>query len=112
MGHLFYLGLDRDHLGLYYSPKTLFLGSVFLGFKAHKAANSLPANQVLTMVCDNVTRIEEIKFDNSQSLDLNNVFNYSGFFPVAINFLRRIPVIGTLLNLPGISMVINTKHFQ
>ena len=43
------------------------------------------------MVCDNVTRIEEIKFDNSQSLDLNNVFNYSGFFPVAINFLRRIP---------------------
>lgn len=28
---------------------------------------------------------------------------FSGFFPVAINFLRRIPVIGTLLNLPGIS---------
>jgi hypothetical protein len=30
---------------------------------------------------------------------------FSGFFPVAINFLRRIPVIGTLLNLPGISSV-------
>jgi hypothetical protein len=30
---------------------------------------------------------------------------FSGFFPVAINFLRRIPVIGTILNLPGISSV-------
>ena len=30
---------------------------------------------------------------------------YSGFFPVAINFLRRIPVIGTILNMPGISTV-------
>ena len=29
----------------------------------------------------------------------------SGFFPVAINFLRRIPVIGSLLNLPVISTV-------
>merc|ERR1712042_213310 len=28
---------------------------------------------------------------------------FSGFFPVAINFLRRIPVIGSFLNLPGIS---------
>merc|ERR1712203_390456 len=28
---------------------------------------------------------------------------FLGFFPVAINFLRRIPVIGTLLNLPVIS---------
>jgi len=28
---------------------------------------------------------------------------FSGFFPVAINFLRRIPVIGSLLNLPVIS---------
>ena len=28
---------------------------------------------------------------------------FSGFFPVAINFLRRIPVIGQILNLPGIS---------
>ena len=33
------------------------------------------------------------------------VLLFSGFFPVAINFLRRIPVIGTLLNLPGISSV-------
>jgi len=30
---------------------------------------------------------------------------FSGFFPVAINFLRRIPVIGTLLNLPVISTI-------
>lgn len=28
---------------------------------------------------------------------------FSGFFPVAINFLRRLPVIGTLLSMPGIS---------
>jgi len=30
---------------------------------------------------------------------------FSGFFPVVINFLRRLPVIGLLLNLPGISTV-------
>ena len=29
----------------------------------------------------------------------------SGFFPVAVNFLRRVPVIGTILNLPGIRSV-------
>ena len=28
---------------------------------------------------------------------------FSGFFLVAINFLRRIPVLGLILNLPGIS---------
>jgi len=28
---------------------------------------------------------------------------FSGFFPVVINFLRRVPVIGLVLNLPGIS---------
>ncbi|XP_046373354.1 vesicle transport protein GOT1B-like [Haliotis cracherodii] len=27
---------------------------------------------------------------------------FSGFFPVAVNFLRRVPVVGTILNLPGI----------
>ena len=27
---------------------------------------------------------------------------FSGFFPVAVNFLRRIPVIGTILNMPPI----------
>ncbi|ESO97367.1 hypothetical protein LOTGIDRAFT_159400 [Lottia gigantea] len=27
---------------------------------------------------------------------------FSGFFPVAINFLRRVPIIGTILYLPGI----------
>ncbi|CAB4067193.1 Vesicle transport protein GOT1A,Probable Golgi transport protein 1,Vesicle transport protein GOT1,Vesicle transport protein GOT1B [Lepeophtheirus salmonis] len=30
---------------------------------------------------------------------------FSGFFPVAINFLRRIPIIGTFLSLPGISSI-------
>lgn len=33
-------------------------------------------------------------------LTFNNIF--SGFFPVAVDFLRRIPVLGTLLSLPGI----------
>ncbi|CAL4189351.1 unnamed protein product, partial [Meganyctiphanes norvegica] len=28
---------------------------------------------------------------------------FSGFFPVAINFLRRMPVIGNILNLPFLS---------
>ncbi|KAG7160190.1 Vesicle transport protein GOT1A-like [Homarus americanus] len=28
---------------------------------------------------------------------------FSGFFPVAVNFLRRMPVIGQILNLPFIS---------
>ncbi|XP_044764765.1 vesicle transport protein GOT1B [Coccinella septempunctata] len=32
---------------------------------------------------------------------------FSGFFPVAINFLRRVPVLGTLLNLPGLSMILD-----
>merc|ERR1712115_484780 len=27
---------------------------------------------------------------------------FSGFFPVAVNFLRRIPIIGTILNMPPI----------
>ncbi|XP_072034795.1 vesicle transport protein GOT1B-like [Amphiura filiformis] len=31
---------------------------------------------------------------------------FGGFLPVAINFLRRVPVIGTLLNLPGISSLV------
>nr|CAD7454282.1 unnamed protein product [Timema tahoe] len=32
---------------------------------------------------------------------------FSGFFPAAINFLRRVPLLGTVLNLPGIRMVID-----
>ncbi|XP_030752872.1 vesicle transport protein GOT1B isoform X2 [Sitophilus oryzae] len=32
---------------------------------------------------------------------------FSGFFPVAINFLRRVPILGTILYLPGISKLIN-----
>ena len=35
----------------------------------------------------------------------------SGFLPVAVNFLRRIPVIGTILNLPGISYVSKLHSF-
>ncbi|KAK5640644.1 hypothetical protein RI129_011455, partial [Pyrocoelia pectoralis] len=33
------------------------------------------------------------------------VLLFSGFFPVAINFLRRVPILGTVLNMPGLSMV-------
>merc|ERR1712150_319749 len=33
---------------------------------------------------------------------------FSGFFPVAINFLRRIPVIGTLLNMPPIGTYLDS----
>lgn len=32
---------------------------------------------------------------------------FSGFLPVAINFLRRVPVLGTLLNLPIISRILD-----
>ncbi|GLH01853.1 hypothetical protein R5R35_003623 [Gryllus longicercus] len=35
------------------------------------------------------------------------VLLFSGFFPVAINFLRRVPVLGTLLNLPGIRGIVD-----
>ncbi|XP_034255636.1 vesicle transport protein GOT1B [Thrips palmi] len=35
------------------------------------------------------------------------VLLFSGFFPVAINFLRRVPVLGTFLNLPGVSGVVD-----
>ncbi|XP_014257018.1 vesicle transport protein GOT1B [Cimex lectularius] len=35
------------------------------------------------------------------------VLLFSGFFPVAINFLRRIPVLGTIMNLPGIYSVVD-----
>ncbi|GAU98168.1 hypothetical protein RvY_09348 [Ramazzottius varieornatus] len=32
---------------------------------------------------------------------------FSGFFPVALSFIRRLPVIGTVLNMPGISRVVS-----
>lgn len=32
---------------------------------------------------------------------------FSGFFPVAINFLRRVPVLGTILNFPGLSYLLD-----
>lgn len=35
------------------------------------------------------------------------VLLFSGFFPVAINFLRRVPVLGTMLSLPGIRGIID-----
>ncbi|XP_015607266.1 vesicle transport protein GOT1B isoform X2 [Cephus cinctus] len=35
------------------------------------------------------------------------VLLFSGFLPVAINFLRRVPVLGTLLNMPGLSRILD-----
>ncbi|XP_044732993.1 vesicle transport protein GOT1B [Chrysoperla carnea] len=35
------------------------------------------------------------------------VLLFSGFFPVAINFLRRVPILGTFLNMPGISSILD-----
>ncbi|XP_046416540.1 vesicle transport protein GOT1B isoform X1 [Neodiprion pinetum] len=35
------------------------------------------------------------------------VILFSGFLPVAINFLRRVPILGTFLNMPGISRVLD-----
>uniref|UniRef100_A0A336LUM9 CSON002262 protein n=1 Tax=Culicoides sonorensis TaxID=179676 RepID=A0A336LUM9_CULSO len=32
---------------------------------------------------------------------------FSGFFPVAINFLRRVPILRNILNAPGINTVID-----
>lgn len=35
------------------------------------------------------------------------VLLFSGFFPVVINFLRRIPLLGNLLNLPVINTIVD-----
>ncbi|XP_011314046.1 vesicle transport protein GOT1B isoform X1 [Fopius arisanus] len=35
------------------------------------------------------------------------VLLFSGFLPVAINFLRRVPILGTFLNMPGISRILD-----
>ncbi|KAF2880086.1 hypothetical protein ILUMI_26098 [Ignelater luminosus] len=35
------------------------------------------------------------------------VLLFSGFFPVAVNFIRRVPVLGTILNMPGISRLVD-----
>jgi len=32
---------------------------------------------------------------------------FGGFLPVAINFLRRVPVLGTILNLPGLRQLLD-----
>ncbi|XP_022920635.1 vesicle transport protein GOT1B [Onthophagus taurus] len=32
---------------------------------------------------------------------------FSGFLPVAVNFLRRVPILGTILNFPGISAILD-----
>ena len=46
------------------------------------------------------------------STEVITVVIFSGFFPVVINFLRRVPVIGNILNLPGISMVCRLYLFH
>ena len=46
------------------------------------------------------------------STEVITVVIFSGFFPVVINFLRRVPVIGNILNLPGISMVCRLNIFH
>lgn len=35
------------------------------------------------------------------------VLLFSGFFPVVVNFLRRIPLLGNILNLPVISTIVD-----
>ncbi|XP_031569560.1 vesicle transport protein GOT1B-like [Actinia tenebrosa] len=35
------------------------------------------------------------------------VLLFSGFFPVVVNFLRRVPIIGNILNLPIISTIVS-----
>ncbi|XP_076248822.1 LOW QUALITY PROTEIN: vesicle transport protein GOT1B [Calliopsis andreniformis] len=35
------------------------------------------------------------------------VLLFSGFLPVAINFLRRVPVLGTILSMPGLSKILD-----
>uniref|UniRef100_A0A6Q2YCM2 Uncharacterized protein n=1 Tax=Esox lucius TaxID=8010 RepID=A0A6Q2YCM2_ESOLU len=32
---------------------------------------------------------------------------FRGFFPVAVGFIRRVPVLGSILNLPGISGLVD-----
>jgi len=32
---------------------------------------------------------------------------FGGFIPAAVNFLRRVPVLGTVLNMPGVSTVMD-----
>uniref|UniRef100_F1LBS1 Golgi transport protein 1 n=1 Tax=Ascaris suum TaxID=6253 RepID=F1LBS1_ASCSU len=32
---------------------------------------------------------------------------FGGFLPVAINFLRQLPIVGTFLNMPGISQILD-----
>ena len=38
--------------------------------------------------------------------NMTDLFHYySGFIPAAVSFLRRVPVLGMILNLPGLSTV-------
>ena len=47
------------------------------------------------------------------SIELFGFINLFGdFFPVAISFIRRLPLIGSLLNAPGISHVFFTFFFN
>jgi hypothetical protein len=57
-------------------------------------------------------RYRKTKIDRTfQVLSVINSSNFSGFFPVAINFLRRVPVLGTFLNMPGVSKVSTSIFF-
>jgi len=35
------------------------------------------------------------------------VLLFSGFFPVAVNFLRRVPILGRFLELPGVRTIVD-----
>ena len=59
-------------------------------------------------VCNKLSTVFHIKFKKN----LIENFCCSGFFPVAINFLRRVPILGTFLNMPGISAVSSPMYNQ
>lgn len=48
----------------------------------------------------------QLKILSASIASKHNPIYFSGFFPVAINFLRRVPILGRVLNLPGINTVI------
>ena len=67
-----------------------------------------------SLVCDLPRSQRSVnQYLNSTLELLTNIFCicfFSGFFPVVINFLRRVPIIGNILNFPGISLVCKQIH--